>query len=40
VVRPNSKVRLPKLDYRDAVEEFAAHELAQRDQQDMFVNSG
>ncbi|MFV0662743.1 ogr/Delta-like zinc finger family protein [Denitromonas sp.] len=37
---PNPKVSLPKLDYREAVEQFTAEELARRPQMDMFVNTG
>lgn len=37
---PNPKVSLPRMDYRDAVEQFAAEELARRPQMDMFANTG
>lgn len=37
---PNPKVSLPRLDYRDAVEQFASDELATRPQLDMFANTG
>lgn len=37
---PNPKVQLPKLDYRDAVEQFTAEDLSGRPQMDMFANTG
>lgn len=37
---PNPKVRLPRMEYRDACEAFTAEELAGRDQLDMFASSG
>lgn len=36
---PNPKVSLPKIDYRDAVEQFLADNLAGKPQLDMFSNS-
>ncbi len=37
---PNPKVKLPRMDYREAVEQFTANELANRPQLDMFANTG
>lgn len=37
---PNPKVRLPRMEYRDACEAFTAEELAGRNQMDMFASSG
>ena len=37
---PNPKVKLPRMNYDAAVEEFVAEELAGKPQTDMFTNSG
>lgn len=37
---PNPRVALPRMDYRDAVDAFVTAHLAERDQLDMFANTG
>lgn len=37
---PNPKVRLPRMEYRDAVDDLAAADIAGRPQMDMFANTG
>lgn len=37
---PNPKVRLPRMEYRDAVEAFSSAELSTRQQLDIFANTG
>lgn len=39
-LRPSPSVRLPRLEYQEAVEQFAAEELAESDQTDLFLNTG
>lgn len=37
---PNPRVTLPRMEYRDAVDQFAAEHLAGRPQIDLFANTG